>query len=133
MESLLSWPANEELGTRTEVIAWWETRRFRFNFYVGAVGAATWVLVLVAGSAAVKPGVDFEEPIAMIFGPFIYGFLANLCYTFGWIVDVISFRRTPRIRLYKAGVMFSVILTALPGAWAVVAYLTTVVTGQKLD
>jgi len=111
---------------------WWESRRFRFNLYVGMVGAASWFLVLTAGSAAVKPGVDFEEPIAMLMGPVIYGFLANLCYTLGWVVDTTSYDGTPRTRLYKAGIVFSVVLTAVPGVWALVAWCITVITGHKL-
>jgi len=89
--------------------------------------------VFIARSAAVKPGVDFEEPIAMIIGPFVYGFLANICYTLGWIVDTVSYRGIPRTRLYKAGVIFSVVVTSLPGVWAVVAWLMTAITGRKLD
>ncbi len=78
MESLLSWPSSDAVAlTRTEIVRWWEARRWRFNLYVGAVGIVTWFLVWIAGSAAVKPGVDFEEPIIMIIGPFIYGFMAN--------------------------------------------------------
>lgn len=107
-------------------------RRFRFNLYVGAVGVVTWLLVMIAGSAAVKPGVDFEEPLVMIFGPFVYAFLANICYTLGWIVDILL-PEVPRTRLYKVGVIFSVGLTALPGVWAVVAWLMTLISGQKLD
>ncbi|HTQ95844.1 MAG TPA: hypothetical protein VMH89_03510 [Candidatus Acidoferrum sp.] len=95
-------------------------------------GAVTWLLVSVVGSFAVKPGVDFEEPAAMLIGPFIYAFLANICYTFGWIVDTISYHGVPRTRLYKAGIIFSLILTILPGIWAVVAWLMTVITGHKL-
>jgi hypothetical protein len=134
MESLLSWPTEDtEALTPADIVRWWEARRFRFNLYVGAVGVATWFLVWIAGSAAVKPGVDFEEPLAMIFGPFIYGFLANVCYTFGWFVDTVAFRGAPRTRLYKAGLVFSVVLTALPGVWAVIAWLMTVIIGKKLD
>ncbi len=134
MESLLEPPSDEAYpSTRIKIVLWWEVRRFRYNLFLVAVGAVSWLLVLIAGSAAVKPGVDFEEPLLMIFGPFIYLFLANGCYTLGWLVDTISFRGMPRLRLYKAGVIFSVILTASPGAWAVLAWLTTVVTGQKLD
>ncbi len=134
MEKLLDWPSEQEsLSTRGEIIAWWEVRRLRFNLFVGVVGAATWLLVLVAGSAAVKPGVDFEEPVAMIFGPFVYGFFANICYTFGWVVDTVLYRGIPRTRLYKVGMIFSVVLTALPGVWAVVPWLMTVISGQKLD
>ena len=134
MEQLLEGPSEQELSnTRREIIAWWEARRFHFNLYVGIVGVATWLLVFIAGSAAVKPGVDFEEPLEMLIRPFVYGFLANICYTFGWVVDTVFYRGTPRARLYKAGMIFSVVLTALPGVWAVVAWLMTVITVQKLD
>ena len=134
MESLLSWPAKDAADyTRTDIVRWWEARRFRFKFYVGEVGVVTWLLVMIAGSAAVKPGEDFEEPLAMIFGPFVYAFLANVCYTLGWITDTVSSQSRPRVGLYKAGVVFSVVLTALPGVWAVVAWLMTLITGHKLD
>jgi hypothetical protein len=133
MERLLKWPSKDiSPSTRKEIIVWWESRRLRFNLYVGIVGAVSWLLALVAGSAVVKPGIDFEEPIAMLIGPFIYGFLANACYTLGWIVDTISYDGTPRARLYKAGIVFSVVVTALPGVWAVVAWLITVISGHKL-
>jgi hypothetical protein len=53
----------------------WEARCFRFNVFVGTVAVATWLLVMTAGSAAVKPGEDFEALLAMLFGhafrPFI--------------------------------------------------------------
>jgi hypothetical protein len=133
MEGLLDWPVEEPLATRRQVIRWWESRRFRYNVYVGSVGVLTWFLVLIAGSAAVKPGVDFEEPLAMMIGPFVYGFFANVCYSFGWLVDTVFFRGVPRIRLYKSGVFFSVAITAIPGLWAVLAWFMTVITGRKLD
>ena len=134
MEPLLNAPVSvRQHSTRAEIVRWWEGRRLRFNMFVGVVGLITWFLVLIAGSAAVKPGVDFEEPIAMIFGPLIYAFLANACYTLGWIADTVFYRGAPRARLYKSGLIFSVVLTALPGVWAVVAWLTTVYTGRKLD
>ena len=134
MERLLYWlSAPRNTTSRREIIAWWEIRRLRFNLYVGAIGVLSWVLVLLAGSAAVKPGVDFEEPLGMIIGPVLYAFLANLCYTFGWIVDTVFYRGAPRMRLYKAGTILSAILTALPGIWAVTAWLMTVLTGRKLD
>lgn len=89
--------------------------------------------IAIAGSAAVKPSEDFEEPFAMIFGPVIFAFIANACYTLGWMADTFSSQSRPRVGLYKAGVVFSVVLTALPGAWAVVAWLMTLITGHKLD
>lgn len=134
MERGVEWSSEQGFAsTRKDIIRWWESRRFRFNVIVGAVGVATWILVLVAGSAAVKPDEDFEEPLMMFVGPLIYGFLANLCYTLGWIVDTVFFDGTPRTRLYKSGLILSVVLTALPGVWAVMAWLITVHTGRKLD
>jgi len=97
MERLQEWPsARSGSSTRREIIVWWEGRRIRFNLYVGMVGVVSWLLVLIAGWAAVKPGVDFEEPLAKIFVPFAYGFLANVCDTLGWIVDTASHRGKPR-------------------------------------
>ena len=68
----------------------------------------------------------------MLIVPIIYGVFANTCYTLGWLVDTISYQGTPRIRLYKGGIIFSVVVTALPGLWAVIAWLITVITGHKL-
>ena len=60
-----------------------------------------WFLVLIAGSAAVKPGVDFEEPLMMIFGPVLYVILANIAYTAGPIFDTVVYRGSPRKKLFK--------------------------------
>ncbi len=121
------------LCTRGNIIRWREARRYHFNAFVLAIGFASWLLVMTAGSSAVKPGQDFVEPLAMLYGSVIYIVMANACYTLGWVVDTAFYRGTPRTRLYKAGVIFSIVLTTLPGLWAVVAWLITVYTGRKLD
>lgn len=54
-------------GTRHAIWRWWEQRRYRYNRDLFLVGLVAWFLVLIAGSAAVKPGVDFEEPFMMFF------------------------------------------------------------------
>ena len=121
MESLLCWPTEDGAAlTRADFVRWWEARRLRFNLYVGAIGVVSWLLAMFAGSAAVNQGVDFEEPLAMMFGPFVYAFMANVCYTLGWVVDTVAVRGAPRIRFYKAGVVFSMVLTAWPafGPWS---------------
>ena len=69
----------------------------------------------------------------MFSGPVIYALFANACYTLGWIADTVSSQGRPRVGLYKVGVIFSIVLTAFPGAWAVVAWLMTLITGHKLD
>ena len=129
----LTWLFDGPSGPRrVEVWRWWQKRRWRYNRDLLLVGTVTWILVLVAGSAAVKPGEDFEEPLMMFFGPLLYAGFANLAYTAGPILDTTCFRGTPRKGLFKAGYTFSLLVTALPGAWAVVAWLITVVTGEKL-
>jgi hypothetical protein len=125
--------AEPETATRSQVFRWWEDRRGNYNLLLLCVGIVTWILVLVVGSLAVKPGVDFEEPIAMIFGPPIYALLANICFTAGPIFDILFYVERPRLQLFKTGLYFSLALTALPGIWAVVAWLITVYTGKKLD
>jgi hypothetical protein len=86
-----------------DIIRWWDAR------HVGAVGLVTWLVVWIAGSAAVQPGVDdFEEPIVMLFGPLLYGIAANVCYTFGWIVDVAAYRGSPRQWLYTLGLPYTI-------------------------
>jgi hypothetical protein len=125
--------ANPLLYSRRDLVKWWEARRLNYNLLVGVVGVITWVLVLCVGSLAVKPCVEFEEPFMMIIGLIIYGIFANLCYSLGWVLDITIYRGRPRTVLYKAGLIFSLILTALPGIWAIVAWCITLYTGKKLD
>lgn len=101
-------------ATRREIFGWWESRRLTFNLWVGFVGVFTWLSVLIAGSAAVKPGVDFEEPLAMIIGPFFYAIMANICYTAGPFFDMIFYKKSPRVALLRIGFWFSLLLTAIP-------------------
>lgn len=56
-----------------------EQRRYRYNRDLLLVGIVSWLLVLIAGSAAVKPGEDFEEPIMMIIGPSALRGLCQSC------------------------------------------------------
>ncbi len=125
--------AAPESSTRRDIFRWWGARRANYNILLLFVGVFSWILVLVAGSQAVKPGDDFEEPVMMIVGPPVYALLANICYTMGPIIDVVFYGGRPRLWLFRAGLYFSLALTALPGIWAVVAWLITVYTGKKLD
>ncbi len=134
MREHMVWLFHGECGIgRKEIVRWWEARRFEYNVWVGVVGFASWWLVLVAGGAAIGPGEDFEEPAMMFLAPMIYALIANLCYTFGWLLDVTAYHGSPRKGLFKAGLIFSVVLTALPGIWAITALLITVYTGRKLE
>jgi hypothetical protein len=87
---------------------------------------------MVAGTAVVKPGENFEEPFVMIVGPFVYALFANVFYTLGWFVDTTFYCGKPRVWLYKSGRIFSLMLICLPGIWAVFACLMTLSTGRRL-
>jgi len=118
---------------RGDIVRWWEARRHTYNAVILTVGFASLLLVLIAGSAAVKPGEDFEEPFAILIGTAIYVAMANAFYTLGWVVDTVLYNGHPRKRLYKSGLILAAVLSALPGVWAVVAWIITVYTGRKLD
>lgn len=134
MEKGLEWASDESPpSTRGDIIRWWEARRYTFNAFVLAVGFASWLLVMIAGSAAVETGEDFVEPFVMFSALGICVAVLNVCYTLGWVVDTVLYNGRPRTRLYKSGLILAVVLTALPGVWAVVAWLITLFTGRKLD
>ena len=133
MEKGLEWAPKGPISTRGDIIRWWEERRHTYNAVILTVGFASLLLVLIAGSAAVKPGEDFEEPFAMLIGTAIYVAMANVCYTLGWVVDTVLYNGHPRKQLHKSGLILAAVLSALPGVWAVVAWLITVYTGRKLD
>ena len=82
MEKHLEWASEEgRVSTRGDIIRWWEARRYTLNAFVFAVGFASWLLVMIAGSAAVKPGEDFVEPFAILDGAVMCIVIANACYT----------------------------------------------------
>jgi len=118
--------------TRKDIFQWWEARRLRYNALLLIMGIITCLLVLFTGIYAYEPKMKFEEPNMITVGPFAYGIAANIFYTFGPLIDVIFYRGRPRVKLFKTGLIFSLILTALPSVWAVTILLITVYTGKKL-
>jgi len=107
------------------VIAWWERRRLRFNLIVGATG-----LVTIAGANALfllppeSRWIGLPPALAVL----AYGALANLCYTAGWATEL-AFNRwwrddPPAVGpvLFRQGLVFSVGVTLLPLALAVIGW-----------
>ena len=87
---------------------WWEKRRWIFNLVVGLTGSIFFFLV---------PSFNSFD----ILGVLVYGILANLCYCTGFLIEVAAryyfknesdFTRK-REFLYAAGLLFSVLVTAL--------------------
>lgn len=118
------------------IIAWWERRRIAYNVLVGLVGLITSaVMVMVAFTCESRGGapVGLPDPPALaIVGVLVYGALANVCYTGGWITEllVVNFWDADTSRFgpiaYTLGTGFSALLTLLPAvAIPVVAALTS--------
>lgn len=97
------------------VVHWWESRRLFFNAAVGGAGVVTVVCAtavdsLIRGHFSPVPW----QPIVL------YGLLANICYTSGWMIENLAERwlRRPVYglgpALFRYGLAFSVGLTLLP-------------------
>jgi hypothetical protein len=107
-----------------EAIVWWEARRIPYNLIVGSTGIVTCVVVGVIAVAAQEFfNSDFgvpDPPVFALFGVILYGILANVCFTAGWIVELFLRRFSPReadrfaISGFFYGVIFSVLLTLAP-------------------
>jgi hypothetical protein len=113
-----------------EAIVWWEKRRIVFNLAVLAAGLVSGLAIELIGSRLAQPGEDVEEPLGIIVGVIVYAVAANAFYTLGWITEILwsggDSARTEAIRpkVFRLGVIFSIVLTLLPGilvpiAWAI--------------
>ncbi len=131
MISIRPTSADESQTTRADVIHWWESRRAAYNLSLFAIGAATLVAAVWIGDYLTKPGVDFEKPLGIFFGVPLYAIAANVCYTLGWIVELwvighnFEGHRAVAPRLFKAGFVFSCLLTSLPIWWMLFLLATT--------
>jgi hypothetical protein len=100
-----------------QVILWWELRRFVYWPFLTMVGFGG--LALVAFSMRAPPPGEDEgfEPFLMVMGGF---FGANVCYTGGWIAELIA-RRLWKDKVeyfgpvaFSLGLIFSAAVCLLP-------------------
>lgn len=112
--------------TDWEIIAWWESRRIPYNLIVGATGIVSCAIVLLTALVTEKL---FGEPIGLSGSPLfeilavvIYAIMANVCFTGGWILEVLS-RRIWDDRAeafgeiaFTWGTLGSIVLTLIPAA-----------------
>jgi hypothetical protein len=102
--------------TPADVIAWWEKRRLAYNVAVGATGLGTLVAVNAIGLVGPEPHPFFPPAIAFL----VYGGLANVMYTGGWVAELllrpVFGRKTPVVgaTLFRYGFAFSIGVTLLP-------------------
>ncbi len=103
-----------------QVIGWWEWRRLVFNALLLLIGFAALIGFEFLMEQSIPPGEDAEEPFALFFGVIAYAVMANICYTFGWIVELVQRQTDPLVarvrgrKMFRAGMIFSCILTTGP-------------------
>jgi hypothetical protein len=104
-------PARRTPGS---IIAWWERRRLGYNLVVGSAGLVS-LLVLTTGMALTGNLPGWTPGPILVFGA-----LANLYYTLGWILEVgahlIWGDEVAPLgpALSRAGIIFSAGLALLP-------------------
>ncbi len=130
----------ELLRDPAAVIGWWERRRFFYNTILSAVGIVTCLLMISCGAIS-EPlmgeqiGIP-DPPILVPLGIIAYGIIANVCYTGGWMAELMLARFRPEIRTdifglraFRLGVRFSIGLTISPALLCWGTFLFSLVTG----
>ena len=114
--------AEQQLPIRWwRVIVWWELRRIAFNLFIGVYGIVCLAVFFwgILGSGTLQPGEDAEEPLALIAAPFV----ANACYTLGWLVELPARLLWPSLSpqfgpwLLRLGLGLSVFFISLPAVY----------------
>jgi hypothetical protein len=131
------------LQDRAAVIAWWEKRRFFYNKVLAVVGAVTCILMISCGVIS-EPllgapiGIP-DPPILAPLGIIFYGVMANICYTGGWIAELLLARYSPvthaelfGVRAFRLGVKFSIALTIFPALLCWGVFLFSLIIGRRL-
>jgi hypothetical protein len=132
----------EPATSARESIRWWESRRFFFNLVVGCTGLLTCFLLLVCAFTADS---FVGEPIGMTDGPLLgifliilYALLANVCYTGGWISELLvgasgkaQSATAFGLKAFRVGVTFSIFVTLCPAFFCWLAFAIALLKGQK--
>jgi hypothetical protein len=100
-----------------DAIAWWEIRRIPFNLLILLAGLASGFIAVVAWSHVFAADEGFGSPFVTVV---LYALAANLCYTFGWITELLwawgdtAQTEKSRPKVFRLGLIFSAGLTLLP-------------------
>jgi hypothetical protein len=100
------------------IILWWELRRIPYNIIVGGFGLLCLMLFLVFNE--LPPPATFEEQDWEPFSVLIFGFMANVFYTGGWMTELLILAVSPTKAkhfapsAFCAGLLFSLFLCCLP-------------------
>jgi len=136
-KTLLGWLLTRQIGPlhSRAVVLWWEARRVPYNVIVGMVGLLTSaVMVMVAFICESRGGAPIglpDPPAFALVGILLYGILANVCYTGGWITELLVAKLwsvdTARFGpiAFILGTGFSVLVTLIPAGLIVAAAAMT--------
>ncbi len=108
--------------TPRRLLRWWESRRLTYNVVVGASGLVTIGVIESLSLLVGFPGGHFPWHLVGL-----YGLLANVAYSFGWVVESALQKWLRRDTyglgpaLFRHGLVFSVGLTLFPAALATLA------------
>jgi hypothetical protein len=107
-----------------EIVGWWEARRPIYNLAVGTAGIFSCMVAaadvfasryLHYGNASLP-----DPPLLAFLGIFFYALAANLCYTGGWLAELLVRKISPTqsdrlaILSFKYGLTFSILLSLFP-------------------
>lgn len=110
----LSIPEDEERSTGS-IILWWEGRRALYNLMVGSAGILSMLAILATSHSN-----PFTYAPYFLYPILFYAVAANVCYTGGWVTELISKRTWGEKAQYFGpialglGTAFSVIITLFP-------------------
>jgi hypothetical protein len=101
-------------------IKWWELRRIPYTIAVASVGFASFFVSNSIIELYAKTADEFLNPASVLIGVPLAVVVANICYTFGWIVEItrkkIIEKESRRFRTiaFYSGPAFSVLLMSAP-------------------
>ncbi len=123
-----------------EIIGWWESRRIPYNLAVGVAGLMSCILIFFFTGLSERwlkvENLLPDPPIAAVLGVVFYAMAANVCYTMGWVAEIVISKqwknRWPGFApvTLALGMAFSVILTLLPGILSICITLIQFLVGD---
>jgi hypothetical protein len=126
--SVLRKSSDEDLPVLSawQIILWWEKRRLLYNVLLLVIGIAALIGFEYLMDKSIPVGQDAEEPFGLFLGVAAYAFMPNVCYTLGWLIEL-AYRKADPIAarrrakwMYRAGFIFSCVLTTAPAWFALV-------------
>jgi hypothetical protein len=126
-----------ELEKPGQIIWWWEKRRFWFNMVIGLIGLVNCLLMV---GIALYADFEFGRPMEIpdptgsdVLIVLVYGIMANICYTGGWVAELTArniWRERARYfgqMTFALGIVFSATLTLVPAAICLLAVILKVI------